>query len=95
MTKYFDLSGMCSSNGYGAVPLSWTEIEAFNAACALDLQAWEKRQIRSMSQVYCSVIHQAPDRSPYVRIFTQEEWETLGNIQLQGMEQSERKASEI
>lgn len=95
LADYFTLSGMCESNGYGAVPLSWQEIVNFDIGAGLNMSAWERRTIRTMSQIYCNVVHESPNRSPYVRDFTPEEWETFGKIQLQAMEESEKKASEL
>jgi len=95
MTGYFRLSGMSGSNGYGAVPLTWQEIQAFDNCSGLHLDSWERRQLRNMSQVYCNVKAENPNISPYVREFTEEEEIAFGSIQLKAMENSEKKASEI
>lgn len=38
----------------GPTPLSWTEINAYNVASCSNLTAWEKEQIRSMSEQCCA-----------------------------------------
>lgn len=45
-------AGLNMSNGMGAVPLSWQEIEAWLRATELELSIWEKLTIREMSEVY-------------------------------------------
>ena len=91
MCGYFKLSGMSESGINGHTPLSWNEINQFSIASGLNLETWEKRQIRSMSQIYCNTLALNPDASPYVREFTEQEWKDLGDVQLKTMEASEKK----
>jgi hypothetical protein len=52
----------------GAVPLSWQEIAAWNAATDANLTPWELQVIRRLSSVYCEALMdaRAPDcPAPY------------------------------
>jgi len=54
LIQWFFESGMCLPGMSGATPLTWLEIQSFDSASAYDLTAWEKRQIKTLSERYCS-----------------------------------------
>lgn len=69
LIRAFHLSGRFSSNGMGASPLSWQEIDAFCKRSLQDLDRWDCEQIRAMSVAYCSAMHEYSEPSappPYI-----------------------------
>lgn len=76
MVTLFQEAGLMSSNGMGAVPLSWQEIESWLDVTELRLTVWEKLTIREMSDAYVAALHQSTgkhDPAPYVPAVTPEE----------------------
>lgn len=59
-------AGPIEAAGMGVSGLSWREIEAWQSRCAIDLEPWEVRLIRRLSQAYASELSAAadPDRPP-------------------------------
>ncbi|MDP1026397.1 hypothetical protein Q5H91_04165 [Sphingomonas sp. KR1UV-12] len=53
--------GLTGSNGMGAVPLAWSEINEWARAAAFRVSAWEKRLIRALSVAYVAESHRAED----------------------------------
>jgi hypothetical protein len=71
LTRLLSEAGMYSSNGMGAQPLSWQEIEAWLKCTELNLTVWEKLIIKEMSEAYVGEYSQASakDRSaPYLHV---------------------------
>lgn len=61
-------AGTMQSNGMGAVPLSWQEIDAWLNVTELRLTIWEKLTIREMSEAYVAEFVKASDKhavAPY------------------------------
>jgi len=90
-------SGMISSGGMGAVPLSWLEVNAMNDGGCYGLSAWDKRQIMKMSVAYCSMSHKATKEipPPYKHETTEEERKAFGLAQLKAMERIEAANAEV
>lgn len=60
-----------SSNGMGAIPISWLEIDAWLRATKLDLPIWERLTLKEMSEVYAAELSKATAKdaaAPYVEI---------------------------
>lgn len=69
MVTLLQEAGTMQSNGMGAVPLTWQEIESWLNTTERDLSIWEKLTIREMSEVYVSefITASAKDAAaPYV-----------------------------
>lgn len=49
---WFTEIGLTGSNGMGAVPLSWSEIAAWQVNTRVVLSPWEARLIRALSSAY-------------------------------------------
>lgn len=90
-------SGMAMSGGMGAVPLTWGEINAMIDGGAYRLGSWGKRQIKEMSNNYCSMLHMGTENipSPISRDPTEEEKRALGLAQLRAMERMEKQNNEL
>ncbi len=53
--------GPTGSNGMGATPITWTEIDAYCRRGGIDLAPWEARLIRRLSAEYVSEAHKATE----------------------------------
>jgi hypothetical protein len=61
--------GFVSSNGMGAQPVTWLEIDAWLRATQLDIPIWERLTLKEMSEVYASELSKASAKdaaAPYV-----------------------------
>lgn len=54
MVEYWQILGRCSSGGMGPVPLSATEIRAWQEGMNKDLEPWEFSALIEMSRGYVS-----------------------------------------
>lgn len=54
--------GLFDSGGMGQAPLKWSEIKFYSDQSGRKLSSWESRQVRSMSEAYCSFAHLAENR---------------------------------
>lgn len=69
-------AGLMSSNGMGAVPLSWQEIDAWLRTTETRLTVWEKLMIKEMSEVYVSDLNKSTSKfavAPYAPAIEPEE----------------------
>ena len=67
----FHTIGRASYGGFGAMPITWSEINAFRECSGVDLQGWPARQLRKMSEQYCSWLGKgAGFIAPYSRELT-------------------------
>lgn len=55
-------AGLIMSNGMGAIPLTWQEIESWLRVTELQLTVWEKLTIREMSEAYAAELASATDK---------------------------------
>lgn len=61
--------GFVSSNGMGAVPMSWLEIDAWLRVTQLELSIWERLTMKEMSEVYAAELSKATVKNypaPYI-----------------------------
>jgi len=69
LVALFREAGLAMSNGMGAVPLTWQELDAWLRTTELSLTVWEKLTIREMSEAYASELISSTDKhaaAPYV-----------------------------
>lgn len=72
----FHLTGICSSNDMGIIPISWVELNSFINCSAYPLTGWESEQIIMMSRDYCSMHVKAQKircAAPYLENMDEEE----------------------
>lgn len=66
--------GRVSSNGMGATPITWGEINAYFESALVDLRGWAARELRKMSCTYCTWLGRGSGFiAPYSRELTPEE----------------------
>ncbi|MEG3089498.1 phage tail assembly chaperone [Sphingomonas sp. PB4P5] len=71
--------GLSESNGMGASPLSWREINEWQQAAGVDLAPWEARLMRTLSLAYLAESRKAESETcppPWHAPVTQREIET-------------------
>lgn len=61
LKELFFLLGQGTSTGYGLVPHTWQEIQAFRTENELELTLWERQMLRKMSEAYCAEASRATD----------------------------------
>ncbi|MCP4055739.1 MAG: hypothetical protein GY738_00105 [Pseudoalteromonas sp.] len=59
LTECFIALGICSSNGMGAVALTFSDVQAFSNQSSYYLDGWESEQVVNMSRTYCRMLHDA------------------------------------
>ncbi|MFT0532271.1 hypothetical protein ACMHYJ_05460 [Castellaniella hirudinis] len=62
VTWLFDV-GPVGFGGMGAVPLSYTEIEAWQRLKGIELSAWENHMLHDLSKVYLGMLEDAKQPS--------------------------------
>jgi hypothetical protein len=62
MVAMLQEAGLVMSNGMGANPLTWQEIESWLRVTELELSVWEKLTIREMSEAYCTELAKSTDK---------------------------------
>lgn len=70
LVALFQEAGLCMSNGMGAVPLTWQEIESWLRTTELRLTVWEKMSIREMSEAYVAELGKSTNKycaAPFVQ----------------------------
>lgn len=55
--ELFTEAGICSSNGMGATPLSWQDIDAWLNVTQRKLCLWEKMLVKELSELYVSQLY--------------------------------------
>ncbi len=78
---YWHDMGLVSSNGMGAASLSALEIDAFCRLSAVELEPWEFKALREMSQNYASYLHLGENPSqlpPYGSLTEEYDREVVG-----------------
>jgi hypothetical protein len=58
---YWRECGTVESGGFGALPLSYQVIEAWQRCTGISLSAWEATTIRAMSAAYCRGLSDGED----------------------------------
>ena len=56
-------AGLLTSNGMGASPLTWAEIESWLRCTQLELTTWEILLVKQMSEVYVGEYSQASEKA--------------------------------
>jgi hypothetical protein len=75
-------AGVMLSNGMGATPLTWQEIDAWIRVTQRVVPIWERSLIRELSEAYVSEYNQAADKSrpaPYVEESTETKREIIAS----------------
>lgn len=54
LVGYLFDAGPVSSGAMGAVPLGWSDLQHWQSATGIELQTWEARALRRLSQEYLS-----------------------------------------
>lgn len=54
LVGYLFDAGPVSSGSMGAVPLGWSDLQHWQSATGIELQTWEARALRRLSQEYLS-----------------------------------------
>lgn len=68
---FYDL-GPALFNGMGLAPISYTEIRSWRLERGLQLNSWEVKALRELSQVYCEVQGgRKPQRTPVAAVTPQ------------------------
>lgn len=59
LVSYWQELGMVTHTGVGAVPLSASELAAWQRGVSLELEPWEFRVLLEMSRVYLHQLHES------------------------------------
>lgn len=61
--KAFLDCGLAMSGAMSMVPLSWSEVSAYNSLSGVSLSPWEAENVIMMSREYCSFLTKAKDET--------------------------------
>lgn len=61
IVEYLFEAGPVSSNGFGPEPLSWLELEAWAHLAQVNLDSWEARTLRKLSEHYSAQLVKSAD----------------------------------
>lgn len=69
MVSLLSEAGFALSSGFGATPITWTELDSWLSCTKHELSVWEITTLKEMSEVYCSELHKSSAKDaapPYV-----------------------------
>ena len=93
VTEHFREVGPCLGVGMGAYAVTWQEIQSYSEMSCSSLTAWESRQIRMMSKLYCNylIIGKKPCEPPYQREFDEDDIKAQNDSINKILEEEERR----